>query len=315
VSEHTAYGPAGDPAEVPVCPRHPDRVAYVRCQRCGQPTCPECQRPAAVGIQCVSCVAQAAQQARQGTTVFGGAVAWGRPIASISIIAICALVFLGQTLVLPSLTRDIAFVPYLGRSEPWRFLTAAFAHSPQLMGNALPLHLAFNMYALWIMGGYLEPLLGRARFVATYLISALGGSVGYLLLAPALTLAQLHAGVTGPWVTPTVGASGAVFGLFGAFLVLNRRLGRSSAGMVAMIGINAVLGFVIPGIAWQAHLGGLLVGAACAAVVAYTGHRRDPLAPASTRGRQGVHWLGLAAVTLVLVMAAVAKYALTNGYS
>ena len=85
--------------------------------------------------------------------------------------------------------------------------------------------------------------------------------------------------------------------------------------MVAMIGINAVLGFVIPGIAWQAHLGGLLVGAACAAVVAYTGHRRDPLAPASTRGRQGVHWLGLAAVTLVLVMAAVAKYALTNGYS
>ena len=63
MSEHTAYGPAGDPAEVPVCPRHPDRVAYVRCQRCGQPTCPECQRPAAVGIQCVSCVAQAAQQA------------------------------------------------------------------------------------------------------------------------------------------------------------------------------------------------------------------------------------------------------------
>lgn len=260
-------------------------------------------------MQCVDCVAAAAKVARQGTTVFGGAVAWGRPLASMSIIALCAVVFVGQ-LVSSALTAQIAFAPFLGRSEPWRFLTAAFAHSPSML-----LHIAFNMYALWVMGGYLEPLLGRARFVATYLVSALGGSVGYLLLAPPLSYAEIAAGADGAWVTPTVGASGAVFGLFGAFLVLNRRLGRSSAGMVTMILINGVLGFVIPGIAWQAHLGGLVVGAACAAVIAYTGHRRDPLAPASTQGRQGVHWLGLGAVTVLLVLAAVAKYVLTNGYS
>lgn len=307
MSEPTAYDPATQAP--PVCPRHPDRVAYVRCQRCHQPTCPECQRPAPVGIQCVTCVAQAQAVSRQGRTVFGGAVAWGRPIASLTIIGTCVAVFVGQ-LALPDVTDAIAFAPYAGRSEPWRFLTAAFAHSPSML-----LHIAFNMYALWIMGSYLEPLLGRARFVATYLISALGGSVGYLLLAPPLTLAEIHAGYMGPWITPTVGASGAVFGLFGAFLVLNRRLGRSSAGMVATIAINAVLGFVIPGIAWQAHLGGLVVGAACAGVIAYTGHRRSPLAPASTPGSQVIHWVGLGGLTVLLVVAAVAKYALSGGYS
>lgn len=301
--------PRTEPTTVPVCPRHPDRVAYVRCQRCGQPTCPECQRPAAVGVQCVSCVAAAQKQVRQGRTVFGGSLAMGRPLVSLSIMAICAAVFVGQK-VMPGLTGDIAFAPFAGRSEPWRFLTAAFAHSPSML-----LHIGFNMYALWIMGQYLEPLLGRARFLALYLISALGGSVGYLVLAAPLTLEQITAGRHGAWITPTVGASGAVFGLFGAYLVLNRRLGRSSAGMVVMIAINGVLGFVVPGIAWQAHLGGLLVGIAAAAVIAYTGHRRDPLAPAAARGRQGVHWVLLALITLALVLAAAAKYALTNGYS
>jgi len=257
---------------------------------------------------------------RQGRTVFGGQVAVGRPLVTLSIIGLCAAVFLGQKVV-PGLTNDIAFVPALGKSEPWRFLTAAFAHSPTMI-----LHIAFNMYALWIMGTYLEPLLGRARFLAVYLVTALGGSVGYLLLAPPLTLLQIHLGQSGAWITPTVGASGAVFGLFGAFLVLNRRLGRSSAGMVAMIAINAVLGFVIPGIAWQAHLGGLVTGVAAAAIIGYTGHRRDPLAAAATRGNQQlaaaatrgnqhVHWLGLGLLTLALVLSSIAKYALTNGYS
>jgi membrane associated rhomboid family serine protease len=259
-------------------------------------------------VQCVSCVQEGQKAVRQGRTVFGGAVAVGRPIVTMTLIGICAVVFLGQ-LVRSSLTGQIAFVPALGAAEPWRFLTSAFAHSPRMV-----LHIAFNMYCLWLMGGYLEPLLGRARFLALYLISALGGSVGYLVLAPGLSLAQLHAGQSGPWITGAVGASGAVFGLFGAYLVLNRRLGRSSAGMVATIGINAVLGFIVPGIAWQAHLGGLVVGAACAAIIAYTGQRRDPIAPASAKGRQSVHWVGLGALALLLVVAAVAKYALTSGY-
>lgn len=288
MSEPTAY----EQQAPPVCPRHPERVSYVRCQRCGRPTCPDCQRPAAVGVQCVDCVRQQASAARSATTVFGGRVG-DRPVVSIAIVAICVLVWLGQRTV-PGLTTDIAFVPVLGESQPWRFITSAFAHSPtQIM------HIGFNMVALWMVGAnYLERLLGGARYAALYLISAIGGSVVFLLLAtppqgPVETWSQL-----GSWGTPAVGASGAVFGLFGALLVLNRKLGLSSAGMYATIVINAVIGFVVPGIAWQAHLGGLLTGAACALVIAAT----------SERGRRRWQWPGLATVLVVLVVLTVVKY-------
>ncbi len=153
------------------------------------------------------------------------------------------------------------------------------------------------MYALYVMGQYLEPMLGRARYIALYLLSAFGGSVGILLLAskPAggvVTLADES------WFTAAVGASGAVFGLFGAFLVLQRRLGRSAAGMYVVIGINAVIGFVIPGIAWQAHLGGLITGAVAAAAIGYLGRAKDPLQPPDRR----IHWVALGGLFVVLVL-------------
>lgn len=247
---------------------------------------------------------------RTGRTVFGGAVTDGRPLATMTIAGLCVLVYLGQRAV-PGLTGQLAFAPFLGVSQPWRFLTAAFVHSPTML-----LHIVFNMYALWLMGQYLEPLLGRARFVATYLISALGGSVGYLLLAAPLTLTQIAAGQRGNWLTSTVGASGAVFGLFGAFAVLNRHLGRSSAGIGVTIVANGVLGFVIPGIAWQAHLGGLLTGAACALVIARTGRRRSALTTAgvTSAGSPSMHWAGLVVIVVVLVALAALKYALGGGY-
>lgn len=306
MSEPTAYGQTGTPDEVPVCPRHPDRVSYVRCQRCGRPVCPECQRAAAVGVQCVDCVREGQKSVRQGRTVFGGdaAAAGERPKVTMTIMAICAVVFVAQ-MASPGVTSAVAFAPYLGDTEPWRFLTSAFAHSPRQI-----LHILFNMYALWIMGQYLEPMVGRARFAALYLISALGGSVMYLLLAFPASVDELRAGDYGSWETAAVGASGAVFGLFGAFLVLQRRLGRSAAMMYAMIGINAVLGFVIPGIAWQAHLGGLVVGAGCAAVMAYTGRRPD--GPGVQRANFGVHWIWLGAIAVLLVVLAVVKYAVTS---
>jgi membrane associated rhomboid family serine protease len=271
----------------------------VRCQRCNRPTCPECQRPAAVGIQCVDCVAEGARTVRRGRTVFGGAPTDGRPLATMTIIGICLVVFLGQQVV-PGLDSRIAFVPALGQSEPWRFLTSAFAHSGLM-------HIAFNMYALWVMGSYLEPMLGRARFVAVYLLSALGGSVMYLLLAAPTSIADALAGNYGMWRTGAVGASGAVFGLFGAFLVLQRRLGRSAAGMYVVIGINAVIGFVLPGIAWQAHLGGLLTGAAAAAAIAYTGRNRGTIEAPPNRS---VHWFSLGGLLVVLVVLTLGKYAL-----
>ena len=126
---------------------------------------------------------------RQARTVFGGQVTDGRPLATMTIIGICVVVFLLQMTV-PGLDNRISFVPALAQEEPWRFVTSAFAH-----GGIT--HIAFNMYALWVMGTYLEPMLGRARFVAIYLLSALGGSVMYLLLSTPPTAAELATGDSG----------------------------------------------------------------------------------------------------------------------
>lgn len=284
--------PRQDQDVEPTCPRHPGVVAYVRCQRCRRPVCPQCQRPAAVGIQCVDCVKEGARSVRSGTTVFGGAVTDGRPLVTWALIGACIAVFAGQ-LVLPAVSRYAVFVPELGTSQPWRFLTSAFAHSPSNY-----FHILFNMWCLWQVGPYLEGLLGRARFLGLYLLSALGGSVGYLLLA-----------TEDDWRTGVVGASGAVFGLFGAFVVLQRTLGRSAAGMYAAIAINAVIGFVYPNIAWQGHLGGLVTGVVAAAIIARTGRRPQP---GQAAGSWAAHWVGLGVVLVVLVVLAAAKYALTG---
>ncbi|HET7397036.1 MAG TPA: rhomboid family intramembrane serine protease [Intrasporangium sp.] len=280
------------PVGASVCARHPDREAYVRCQRCGRPACPECQRPAAVGIQCVDCVREAARTAPTVTSVFGGRATDGRPLVTYTIIGICVLAYIGQ-LGSSSVTNRFAFAPYLGWTEPWRFLTAAFLHSPQML-----LHIAFNMFALWTLGQYLEPMLGRARFAALYLISGIGGQVAVTLLAGSPTVEGLSSGADDAWLTGVVGASGAIFGLFGALLVLNRHLGRSSSGMYATLAINAVFGFLYPGISWQAHLGGFVTGLACAGAVVVARRRRMPR----------LAWASLGAVLLVLVAMAVVKY-------
>jgi membrane associated rhomboid family serine protease len=232
-------------------------------------------------------------------TVFGGTVT-NAPRVSYGIIVACVVVYILQQGI-SGFTGDIAFVPALGHAEPWRFITAAFAHSPSQLT-----HILFNMLALWMVGAqYLERLLGGLRYAAVYMVSALGGSVMYLLLAQPPTAAAAALGDWGAWGTATVGASGAVFGLFGAFLVLNRHLGRSSAGMYATILINAVIGFVVPGIAWQAHLGGLLTGIAVAAIIAQT----------SSRERRRLQWPGVALVVVVLVVLAVAKYAVVPAWT
>ncbi|MDQ2757989.1 MAG: rhomboid family intramembrane serine protease [Actinomycetota bacterium] len=288
--------PSPDQTMMPtsVCPRHPDREAYVRCQRCGRPACPECQRPAAVGIQCVDCVRESARSAPTAATVFGGRTGGDPALVTKVIIGICVVVFVAQ-LARPALTQDLSFAPVVGWSEPWRFLTSAFLHSP---GNLL--HIGFNMLVLWQIGPYLESLVGRARFVALYLVSAFGGSVGYLLLAAAPTSAstQVFFADNPSWATGVVGASGAVFGLFGVLLLLNRHLGRSTAGIGFTIIANGVLGFVVPGIAWQAHLGGFLTGAACAGLFTLL---KSP-------SRRRLQWPALAGVVVVLAALAVVKY-------
>ncbi|MCT1603043.1 rhomboid family intramembrane serine protease [Kocuria sp. p3-SID1433] len=128
---------------------------------------------------------------------------------------------------------------------PWTVLTSGFAHS---MTN--PAHLLLNMYTLWIFGRMLESEIGRGRFLAVYLLSLLGGAAAVLLLSPAYTF--------------TVGASGAVFGLFGAVLALalwgGRRYRENLSGILVLIGINTVFSLFFPGISWQGHLGGLVTG-------------------------------------------------------
>lgn len=271
--------------QAPVCPRHPDRVSYVSCQRCGRPVCPECQRPAAVGVQCVDCVRESARTTRMPRTQLGGRVSDGRPLVTMTIIGACVAVWLLQQ-VIPAVTGSYAFEPAYGKAEPYRFITAAFLHGPIF-------HIAFNMYALWIVGSYLEPLLGRLRFAALYVVCAIGGSVGSLLLAtPSLD-------GRASWVTASVGASGAVFGLFGALLVLNRHLGRPTGGIWAVVLINGVIGFTVQGIAWQAHLGGFITGLLCAVILVAT----------SGKALRRLQLPALAAVLVLLVVATVVKYA------
>ncbi|MDO5501861.1 MAG: rhomboid family intramembrane serine protease [Actinomycetia bacterium] len=280
------------PAEAPpVCPRHPDQVSYVRCQRCGRPVCPACQRQAAVGVQCVDCVNQGRATVRQGRTMFGGRVTDGRPLLTYTTIGLTLVVFMLQ-MASDEVVYRLGFAPVVGEGEPWRFLTSALVHSPSLI-----MHIAFNMYALWILGQFMEPALGRARFAALYWLGALGGSVMILLIAMPSA---------GSWRTLTVGASGAVFALFGALLILQRRLGASNRGLYLVLAINAALPFFFPAISWQGHLGGFITGLAAGAVFSYLGTPPRLGAPANFSR----HWIGLGAIGAVLVVLAVGKYLL-----
>ncbi len=281
----------------PVCPRHTDRVAYVSCQRCGRPTCPECQRPAPVGIQCVDCVAESARSAPRMTSRFGAPTrGMDKPVVTLALIGLCLVVFVGQQISF-GVTQVLWFAPVQTTSEPWRMLTAAFVHSPSSF-----LHIAFNMYALYVVGGYLEPLLGRLRFSVLYLVSALGGSAAYVVLA---TLPD-------GWRTPTVGASGAVFGLFAAMLVLNWHLGRQTGGILVLLVGNGVIGFLIPGIAWQAHLGGAVTGALLAGLLALTAAKGRDNAAVRRRAWQ---WPGYAVVVVILLAAAAWRIERVQGLS
>jgi membrane associated rhomboid family serine protease len=173
----------------------------------------------------------------------------GAPVVTYSLIGICVLVYILQSLpgIGGTITQAIQYAgaySYQGAFgvgfEPWRMLTTVFAH-------ASILHIALNMYTLWVFGMLLEPLLGRARFLALFLISGFAGSVGVLLIASP--------------VQPVVGASGAIFGMLGAFLIIQRRLGGNSTQLLVLVGINLVIGFIPSfGIAWQAHVGGLIGG-------------------------------------------------------
>ncbi len=204
-------------------------------------------RDAAVGHQCAECVGEGTKTVRQVRTQFGG-VPSATPLVTYVLIGINAVMFAVQMLS-PELQRELAlFSPAVADGDWYRLLTSAFLHYG-------PTHILFNMWALYVVGPPLEAALGRVRFIALYVMSALGGSVLVYLLS------SLGA--------QTAGASGAVFGLFGATFVIGKRLNLDVRWVIGLILINLVITFVVPNISWQGHIGGLVTGAVIAAAYAY----------------------------------------------
>lgn len=203
------------------------------------------------------------------------------PYVVYTIVALCAASFGLQYLLGDARwTTQLMFVPVLGDIQPWRFLTAALVHAGIL-------HIAMNMVALYAVGNFLEQSLGRVRFAALFVLSVLGGSVAVLVLSGGPTNVA--------WITPVVGASGGVFGLFAAVVFELRRLGGNAQSMLVIIGINLVFGFVFSGISWQGHVGGLVVGAVLGFIYTRLG-RRTSASYLATAG-VAVALVGLAAVT------------------
>ncbi|MFC9356308.1 rhomboid family intramembrane serine protease [Rhodococcus sp. NPDC057014] len=242
----------------PRCVRHPDRPTALSCNRCGRPACPECLREAAVGYQCVDCVAAGQRDVRRVRNV-AGAVTAQRAVPLVTYILMAANV--GIFLITAAQSRSIMqnqagsalfadwalFPPAVVDGQLVRVIGSGFLHFGLI-------HLAVNMFALWIIGRDTELVLGRARYAFVYFASILGGSAAVMLF-------QLHA--------VTAGASGAVFGLMGAQAVILLRLRRSPAPVISVIAINVIISITIPGISLWGHLGGLVAGAAATAAILY----------------------------------------------
>ncbi len=241
------------PAAAPTCYRHPGRPTYIRCNRCDRYICTDCMRDAAMGHQCVECVQAGTRTVRQPRTRFGGRQRSATPVVTHALIAINVLAFVVEIASGNLETRLTLWPPAVADGQFYRLVTSAFLHYGAT-------HLLFNMWALYIVGPPLEMWLGRLRFGALYALSGLGGSVLVYLLSPLNTA--------------TAGASGAIFGLFGATFVVGKRLALDVRWVVAVIVINVVFTFVVPAISsqrisWQGHLGGLVTGALVAAAYVY----------------------------------------------
>lgn len=250
-----ASGPAdeGDgQSGITTCYRHRDRETYVRCNRCDRPICPDCMREATVGFHCPDCVRTGNRAMREGRTVFGGKVRGSTALVVWTLVAINVGVFLAE-FVSPGygLVNRFGMQPLaVADGQWWRLITSAFLHAPNSF-----FHVLVNMFALYVLGPHLEALLGRTRFLTLYLLSALGGStLSYLVAAPGAF---------------SIGASGAIFGLFGAIFVVAKRLSLDTRWILGLLAINLAITFLVPIISWQAHLGGLATGTAVAAAYAY----------------------------------------------
>ncbi|MGW8630153.1 rhomboid family intramembrane serine protease [Streptomyces sp. NPDC055793] len=253
--DHAAAGPP-DAQSLPGCYRHPDRETGIRCTRCERPICTDCMINASVGFHCPDCASGRtgggpAPAASRPRTLAGGTVAADPHLLTKILIGINVAVFIAVQALPSSFLSDMVligrwppapFVPTEGVAEGewYRLVTTMFTHEEIW-------HIGFNMISLWFLGGPLEAALGRSRYLTLYLVSGLAGSaLTYLLASP---------------TTATLGASGAIFGLFGATAALVRRLNADMRPVVILLVISLIFTFTRGNISWQAHVGGLVAGA------------------------------------------------------
>lgn len=294
---------------MPTCYRHPGRETYIRCQRCDRPICPDCMRDASVGFQCPTCVDEGKKSTRSGRTAYGGLRPTNASVTSMVLVAINAAVWFAIFATGGSGSRLVDFLglrpnglcrlgpggfdvteamctaqggewlPGFADGAYWQVLTSGFTH-------VAITHILFNMLALWVIGPQLELALGRTRFLALYLLSLLAGSAVVLWASAEFQL--------------TLGASGAIYGLFAALIVVARKVGADMRSLWALIAINVFITFAVPNISWQGHLGGFVGGAVVAAILVY--------APRGPR-RTTFQVCGLVAVAGLLALAMILRAA------
>ena len=228
---------SSEPITQPVCARHPDRVTYVLCHRCGRGICTECMIPSPVGFQCPECV-RVGQLSVRTVRTFAPRVTYGIMILCLAI-QVLGMLGLGTA---SGWVQELSLFParIAVFGEYYRMITAVFVHAGWF-------HIGMNMLMLWVMGKTLEEALGAVRFATLFILAGLGGSLASYWLNDPLTVG--------------IGASGAIFGLFAAMFILGRELRANTQEIITVIGLNLVIGFVVPGIDWRAHVGGLVTGA------------------------------------------------------
>ncbi len=265
---------------MPYCYRHPNRETFVSCSECGRPICAECMTPAPVGQRCPEHSGRPSGARRVSSGIRRGSFEGVGAICTKTLVAINVVIYLitaaqGGGLNAPGgklFNNWVLFGPAVANGDWWRLFTSAFLHASLI-------HIGFNMYFLWFVGSAVEQALGRGRFLLIYFVSALAGSAGALVLTPR---------------TPTVGASGALFGLLGAALILERQRNYVLGGSaLALIVINLILSVTLSNISLGGHLGGLIGGVLCTLVLSKFGRGHAAYSRVGLWGIAGVLAVGL----------------------
>ena len=270
-------------AETMYCYRHPDRETGVTCSECGRPICPDCMVFAPVGIRCPEHSGQPQGTARVSRGVRRASYEGTGAIVTKTLVAINVGIYLLELALGGTINgqsneiyeRGVLAAPFIDQGDWWRLITAAFLHYG-------PIHLALNMLALWWFGSAVEQVLGRWRFLLLYIVSGLAGSAGALIASPN---------------SLTVGASGAIFGIMGAALVLERQgIYVFGGGALSIIVLNVIFTFAIPGISIGGHLGGLIGGVVGMLALSRFGRTHAVYGQAGVAGVAGLIGVGLASV-------------------